>query len=183
MELVRIFGKEDAEDGLFAVKYHKDGPDEFDRLFNLWNDTEYVESFCYENEADLVDAFQRPVTVEEAAREIIEEAMVMEEQLFEYYESTRLQEIFRPLFNHEYILSPLQRSKACIVVKMFHRPKLIVYAIRLAPNSFIMSGGAVKLTATMNDRPHLMEELRKLDSVKGWLQQNDIDISQTLNFF
>ncbi len=183
MEIVRIFGRADSEEGLFAVKYQKDGPDEFDRLFTQLNDARYVESFCYENEADLADAFQRPVTVKEAAIDIMHEATLMEQQLFDYCEGAVLQEIFKPLFNHEYILSPLQLSKACILVRMFHRPKIRIYAIRLASNAFIMTGGAIKLTATMNDRPHLMEELSKLNRVKSWLQQNDIDIPQTLNFF
>ena len=38
MEIVSIFGK-----NLFAFKYPDETEDEFSRLFDLWNDPEYLE--------------------------------------------------------------------------------------------------------------------------------------------
>lgn len=40
MEMVSIFGK-----NLFAIRYTGEDKDEFSRLFELWQDAEYLESF------------------------------------------------------------------------------------------------------------------------------------------
>ena len=39
---------------------------------------------------------------------------------------------------------------------------LRVYALRVDTNLFVITGGAIKLTETMNDRDHLKLELKKL---------------------
>jgi hypothetical protein len=40
MEIVSIFGE-----NLFAIKYAGEDKDEFSRLFELWQDAEYLEEF------------------------------------------------------------------------------------------------------------------------------------------
>ena len=174
MEIVRIFGEENAEEGLYALRYKSNQRDEFSRLFDLWNDTEYVFNFCVNNQEDIFSAFQRHLSTEEAVEEIMDEAMLLEQQLFDYTAEIRLQELFKPLSNNEYTLYPLQKSKASVAFRKIRRPKLRIYAIRLAPNLFIITGGSIKLTATMNDRPHLLAELKKLDLVKNWLTENEL---------
>jgi len=181
MKLVCIFGEDNPENALFAVRYNEEEPDEFSRLFDLWSDVEYIESFCHENKDDLQDAFQRSISVEEAADEIMDEAQLMERQLYQYFDNTELQRLFKPLHSNEYVLSPLQESKASPISREFRRPKIRIYAIRLAPNCFIVTGGAIKLTATMNERLHLLEELTKIGRVKNWLSQNGIEIPEDLN--
>jgi hypothetical protein len=64
---------------------------------------------------------------------------------------------------------------------MYWRPRIRIYAIRLTPNLFIVTGGAIKLTATMQERPHLREELTKLEHVRTWLKENEFDIPESLN--
>lgn len=44
-----------------------------------------------------------------------------------------------------------------------------IYAIRIAPNTFVITGGSIKLVATMNDRAHLIKELQKLNDVRTYL--------------
>ncbi|MEA3496047.1 MAG: hypothetical protein U9R42_08430 [Bacteroidota bacterium] len=44
-----------------------------------------------------------------------------------------------------------------------------IYAIRIEENVFIITGGAIKLTKTMNEREHLKNELKKLENVKQFL--------------
>lgn len=56
---------------------------------------------------------------------------------------------------------------------------LRIYAIRLDANLFVVSGGAIKLTETMNERAHLIQELRKLELTKAYLldeEQADLEI-------
>lgn len=181
MEIVCIFGGRNEEEGLYAVRYEKEGPDEFTRLFRLWDDLAYVREFCEIHYDDLQSSFRRHLSLEECVQEIIDEAAQMEDQLHDHCNANGLQELFKPLSNYEYVLYPLQKSKACIRSIVFRRPRIRIYAIRLAPNLFIITGGAIKLTATMQERPHLKEELSKLERVKTWLKENELDIPESLN--
>lgn len=182
MKLVCIFG-EGSENALYAVQYPHENLNEFERLFNLWNDFEYLETFCSHYKEDLHGAFRKHITVSQAASDIMLEATMMEKQLYYCYSETQLQELFKPLYNNEYIIRPMQLSKASLMGRVLLNPRIRVYAIRLAPNVFVITGGAIKLTATMHDRPHLMKELEKLKRVKNWLIQNGQDIPEVLNDF
>jgi hypothetical protein len=44
-----------------------------------------------------------------------------------------------------------------------------LYAIRLESGRYIITGGAIKLTATMQERVHTLEELNKLNMVRDYL--------------
>ncbi|SFD84372.1 hypothetical protein SAMN05518672_103473 [Chitinophaga sp. CF118] len=179
MKINCIFGR-DYDNALYAVRYAGNDEDEFTRLFNLWNNAAYVHAFCQENKDDLQEAFKGSITVEKAANEIRDEAVLMEKQLFYYYDCIKLQQLFKPLSNNEFTLYPLQKSKASLS-KEIRRPKIRIYAIRLAPNVFVITGGGIKLTETMNDRPHLKEELRKINLVKDWLKEKGIDVPEAIN--
>ena len=48
MEIIPIFGQ-----NLFAIKYTGKKKDEFSRLFELWQDPEFLEDFFEKNKADL----------------------------------------------------------------------------------------------------------------------------------
>ena len=50
-----------------------------------------------------------------------------------------------------------------------HASWLRLYAIRLESGRFIITGGAIKLTATMQEREHTLEELNKLNKVRDYL--------------
>lgn len=191
MELVPIFvgTNPELEGGLYAVRYEPGRPDEFERLFDCWNDTEYLEAFCQEHLEDLPGGFFREISVEEAVMDIWEEAADLKEMLLELTEAgfagdgENLQNIFKPLNNNEYVLVPLQKSKASLKTRHRPAPRLRVYAIRLAPNLYIITGGAIKLTATMSSRQHLMAELAKIARVRQWLIENGIACSDDLNYW
>ncbi len=72
MEIVCIF-----ENCLWATKYTDKGPDEFERLFELWQDIEYLEQFFEDNKHDLQSEFYDQISVEEAVRETRNEANLM----------------------------------------------------------------------------------------------------------
>lgn len=59
---------------------------------------------------------------------------------------------------------------------------LRLYAIRLAPNCYLVTGGAIKLTNDMR-RKHLQHELMKLDQAKALLRNTGIYYPQDLNTF
>ena len=59
MEIVHIFGK-----NLFAIKYTGETKDEFSRLFEMWQNPEYLEDFFETHKADLVGDFSGNMNVE-----------------------------------------------------------------------------------------------------------------------
>lgn len=65
--------------------------------------------------------------------------------------------------------------QSCMEVKPINgllKPSwLRIYAVRLDTNLFLISGGAIKLTKNM-DKPHLQNELRKLDITRIFCQEN-----------
>ena len=42
-------------------------------------------------------------------------------------------------------------------------------AIRFQKNSYLITGGAIKLTRTMQEREHTLSELQKLEMVRNFL--------------
>ena len=189
MTLVPIFvGTNPDNSGLWAVRYNEE-PNEFRRLFTLWGDIEYLDNFFHEHIDDLqppswIDAEE---FIEQTVYDLIEEANELEDALTYYVKEGlsggeyNLQQLFKPLDNRIYELQTLQKSKASIKTRLRRDPKLRIYAIRLAPNLYIITGGAIKLTHTMNERPHLVEELSKIDRVRGWLKSQGIFEPDDLN--
>jgi hypothetical protein len=55
-----------------------------------------------------------------------------------------------------------------------HASWLRIYAIRLADGVYIVTGGAIKLTATMQEREHTLKELYKIDQVRRFLLSEKI---------
>ncbi len=84
---------------------------------------------------------------------------------------TKIKQLFQPLDNLEYNDKVYQKKKAKPESKL---PFLRLYAIRLADDSYIVTGGAIKLTDKMNGRKHLEKELAKLEQVKRYLKENGI---------
>lgn len=49
-----------------------------------------------------------------------------------------------------------------------------IYAINLAAGIYIITGGAIKLTATMQEREHTLLELQKMEKVRRFLLEENI---------
>jgi len=92
---------------------------------------------------------------------ILEKAEIGHEDPFE-----ALQTLFRPLNDMDSGLHPLQRSKGRLKGKSWLR----IYAVRIDKNLYVVTGGAIKLTKTMEERDHTNEELNKLNHVVDYLR-------------
>jgi hypothetical protein len=51
---------------------------------------------------------------------------------------------------------------------------LRIYAIKIGPNTFIVTGGAIKLVGKMDERTHLLKEKQKLDEIRNYLKEEGI---------
>ena len=49
-----------------------------------------------------------------------------------------------------------------------------IYAIKLAKGVYVVTGGAIKLTATMQEREHTALELAKIEKVRNFLLDEKI---------
>jgi hypothetical protein len=182
MSLTPIFADEEQnETDLWSIVFSEYC--EFDNAFSNWFDSEYLLEFFKKNYEDLFNGFYDIRNIEEAVELTLNEAEEFEEYLLENsFKLTVdnqhvLDKIFKPLNNNDYQESDLQKNKI--------RPKygiswLRLYAIRLRPNSFVVSGGAIKLTKKM-ERPHLVNELSKLDRTKDYLSAESIVDSDDIN--
>lgn len=82
--------------------------------------------------------------------------------------SNTLQRLFKPLNDEETSIPALQESK---LKGSFNRSWLRIYAIRIGPNLFVITGGGIKLTHKMEQSLPLKEELLKLETTKEYLKE------------
>ena len=85
-----------------------------------------------------------------------------------------LDAIFRPLENSRIGDMTLGKEKARLRNRIRHASWLRIYAIKLASGVYIITGGAIKLTATMMEREHTKAELTKLEKVRQFLLNEGI---------
>jgi hypothetical protein len=175
MKIVAIFAVEN--NSLLSVQFDKEESDEFTLLFDKWNDIEFLEQFFEDNKADLQSGFFGNISIEEAVFRTIDEAEMLEEYIRTVAqtgkvnpEESRLDLLFSSLHKNDYSIQLLQ-SKA---YGSGRRSWLRLYAIRIAENLYVVSGGAIKLTETMNNRPHLLRELQKLKVTQHYLKEIDL---------
>ncbi|TCC97220.1 hypothetical protein FBD94_16910 [Pedobacter hiemivivus] len=174
MKIISIFTV--CKETLYAVRFDDCEDDEFARVFDQWNDVEYLYDFFQEHIKDLQSGFYTEeignMSIDEVVQLTLDEAEDLEERLV--YAAGRikkgdsLQGYFKPLSNEDYKLTPLQKNKA---IGLNRKSWLRVYAIRISATCYVITGGAIKLTPTMNDRPHLLKELRKLEITKNYLKE------------
>lgn len=94
--------------------------------------------------------------------------------ILEFPYTEHLDQLFKPLSINGTRFNELSREKARNWDRKRHPSWLRIYAIRLEPNVFVVTGGAIKLTRTMQERVHTSLELKKLNSCKEFLKNNGI---------
>ena len=65
-----------------------------------------------------------------------------------------------------------RRHRQCALRK--HVSWLRIYAIKLEPGIYVITGGAIKLTKTMQEREHTLQELAKMEKVRRFLLDHNI---------
>ncbi len=162
---------------LLAVQFEPNDCDEFTLAFRNWNDTEYLEAFFESNKKDLQSGFYGNITIEEAIFATIEEAEIFENsvrkiaKIGNFKNGDSLQDL---VFNQLHINDQnftLQESKA---YGTNDKSWLRLYAVRISPDCFVVSGSAIKLTETMNERNHTAIELDKLKITAAYLKENGL---------
>ena len=188
MKIIRIFAPSNAD--LYSFVYTSDeliafdelpdneeliGEDEFRKMMNLWNDPLYLKIFFEENKADLV---AKNIDVLSAVRETIAEAKQLRSLLLKCANSqtNEFEANFLNLDNWKMSAEELEKQK---IRGKTNRRWLRLYAIRVHKNLYVITGGAIKLTQTMQERPHTAKQLRKLEFCKQHLIDSEVSDDDT----
>lgn len=170
MKFVRVI---DGYDHLWAVKEPQKDADELTLLFRNWTNGEYLLDFFMENFADL-KGFYHIERIDEAVSDTFEDAESLQELVLDFPYTEQLDSLFKPLDVTDTRVRELSREKARNWDRSRHASWLRIYAIRLEPNVYVVTGGAIKLTRTMQEREHTAFELQKLNRCKEYLRANGV---------
>lgn len=163
---------------LYSIRHDGQPLNELDRLFEEWNDLETVISFLEDN-SDLLGkgTWQHLPTPELAARQVLDEAEEMEDTIERHAGNAEkgrkpdLDSLFHD-FGGKYSL-----VKEYAPAKSYGgaSPSLLrIYAIRLAANTYIVTGGGIKLCRTIQDSPGMGSIISGIDNARLWLKNNGI---------
>ena len=168
MKIVPIF-----EPYLYSFKYSDEEFDELERLFDEWNDIEMLQRFFEENRKDL--RYFR-IEVDEAIIETRKEAAALLKKFIDLSlaSSTNLDSMFVNLDDSESRIIDLAKQKS-------KRRWLRIYALRIDTNTYVITGGAIKLTLKMGARPHTAKELEKLEFCRNYLKDQGVFDADSFN--
>lgn len=170
MEFVRVIK---GYNHLWAVKNPDKELDELTSLFEQWNDANYLFKFFRDNIDDLKSYFKIE-RVSQAIQDTFEDSDALEELILTFPYTEELDTLFKPLDVTDTKSMELTRQKARNWERERHDSRLRIYAIRLEPNVYVVTGGAIKLTRAMQDKEHTMIELNKLNKCKEFLKRNGV---------
>ena len=154
---------------LWAVRYDGEKDNALRNVMAQWNDTEWLVNFFSENIDDLASYFQI-TDINEAIYRTFEDSDVLECVIMDISPDADLDKIFRPLENSRTGEMMLGKEKA----RPHRRSWLRLYAIKLLPGIYVITGGAIKLTHTMQERQHTLLELEKMENVRNFLINENI---------
>ncbi|WNJ17457.1 hypothetical protein [Pontibacter sp. G13] len=173
MEIRRIFplGRSTSEgkNQLNAVLYPGDETDSFEKTFRTWHDEQHLMAFFEANQWDMpshwdFNFFTNKVEMErESFLDLLLNRAVSER--------LPLDLLFKPLRNEEYVERELSLNKARPEIR---RSILRLYALRIDMNCFLITGGAIKVTARMQEAQHTNLELIRLNQARDYLAEQGI---------
>ena len=158
------------DDGrLWAVRFDKDNQNALQKLLSQWSDAGWLADFFTQNIDDLISYF-KITSVEDAIYQTMEERDELACIIMDISPEANLDQFFRPLDNSRISDMLLGKEKG----RLNRRSWLRLYAIKLSVGIYIITGGAIKLTRTMQEREHTLQELEKMEKVRNFLIQEHV---------
>ena len=154
-------------DSLWSVRYDNCLENAFFQVFNQWTDPMWLRDFFNENKDDL-HAYFKVTNVDSTIYETIADAHALQCLILDLAVESDLNKVFRPLEPSRMSDVLLGKEKAKGEAST-HPSWLRIYALKVGESTYIVTGGAIKLTATMSERKHTLEELKKMEAVRNFL--------------
>jgi hypothetical protein len=152
--------------------------DIFGMLFDRWTDSQFLLEFFKANASDLANPFWRGMTIDQAVKQVLKESERFEDLLWSIetkqpgFEGITFRDVFKHLHENIYSLSwdeeQFRKARPDMRDSM-----LRLYAIELEDGSFVITGGAIKLTEKMIGEQY-NEEFKNLHRVKEYLTSQGI---------
>lgn len=162
------------DDGrLWAVRYDGDTDNALYTLFDKWSDVMWLRGFFRDNWNDLT-AYFKVTDINQAIEDTIEDSDQLQCLMLDLQPDSNLESLFHPLENFRTSEMVLGKEKARLKRMVRHSSWLRIYAIKLSQGVYVITGGAIKLTLTMEERDHTKAELTKLEKVRRFLLNEDI---------
>lgn len=174
MEIVAIFPPY-----IYSIQHDGRSENEFDRLFDEWNDVTHVVQFMEANSAYLnADIWHNIRQPEDAAAQVLDEAAQLEALFNVLYENASNGEkpdfdshfhLFEGKYKYEVKMPPM-KSYGTI-----HPSLLRIYAIKMAGNTYLITGGGIKLSDKIQNSPELKDHIiQEIDQTREFLKANGI---------
>lgn len=160
-------------ENLWAVRYDDCLDNVLDTILDQWNDVSWLRSFFKQNIGDLASYF-KITDVNQAIYDTIEDSERLQCLILDISPDANLDRIFRPLDNNRTTEMYLGKEKARLRDTHRHASWLRIYAIKLDPGIYVITGGAIKLTRTMQEREHTLVELARMEKVRNFLIEKGI---------
>lgn len=158
---------------LWAVEYEGMQDNILFYTFRNWMDIDWLKQFFTENLNDLRDYF-RITNIDEAIYDTFSDATKLQAVILDISPEADLDALFRPLDNNRTSEMLLGKEKAKGEKTATHASWLRLYALKLEPQTYLITGGAIKLTHKMEERRHTVEELEKLETVRNYLIEKGV---------
>ena len=165
------------EDGrLWAVRFDKDKDNALQKVMSQWSNAKWLANFFLQNIDDLISYF-KITNIEDAIYQTMEDRDELACIIMDISPDANLDRFFRPLDNFRTSEMLLGKEKG----KPHRRSWLRLYAIKLNVGIYIITGGAIKLTRTMQEREHTLQELSKMEKVRNFLIKEGVFDEDSFN--
>ncbi len=162
------------DDGrLWAVRFEGKKDNALAEVLDQWNNIVWLRSFFKENIEDL-ESYFKITDVNQAIYDTLEDADRLQCLILDISPDADLDKLFRHLEPGRMTEMLLGKEKARVANRSRHASWLRIYAIKLSKGVYIITGGAIKLTATMQERQHTIDELSKMEKVRNYLIDEQI---------
>lgn len=167
---------------LWSAHFQDEDKNALETVFDLWEDPVWLEDFFVKNINDLSSYF-KITDVNQAIFDTLLDREELQCLILDISPDANLDELFRPLENSRVNEMLLGKEKARIKNRVNHASWLRLYAIKLEPGIYVITGGAIKLTRTMQEREHTLKELTKMEQVRNDLiAQNVVDADSFVDY-
>lgn len=153
---------------LWAVRYDGDDDNILQKIFEQWSNPIWLVDFFTENMTDL-ESYFKITDLNKAIFDTIDDSNKLQCLILDITPDADLDRIFRPLENNRTNEIVLGKEKAKLKKSPSHASWLRLYAIKLEPGCYIITGGAIKLTKKMEERSHTLQELKRMERVRNLL--------------